>query len=171
MDPLPFIRFDGFFSIWYWLITSVVWSATCHWTIGVPYDAIVRADRDPERFAEDVDLLATVNARRVAYLMSGGGFVITGGAFFVLAVLATFSFGYDYELAHALFMLMAPLFFVTALNIRLGLHVEKAKPRGQTLRKMLVRRRFWNQVIGLSAIVFAVLSAFYTIAKQTVLWY
>jgi len=38
------------------------------------------------------------------------------------------------------------------------------------LQRALLRRRFWNQVIGLSAIVFAAGAALFNFAKQVV-WY
>lgn len=171
LDPLLLISFDGFFNIWYWLIASLVWSSTCHWTVGVPYDLLVRADRDGGQYTEDVNQLAAIHARRTTNVVTSGGVYLTGAIFFLLAILATFAFMYDYQLAQALFTLVCPLVFVHWLNARLGLRIARDAIEGEQLQTVLVKRRFWNQVIGLSAIIIAVLFAFVSFARQTVYWY
>ena len=35
-------RYDSFFSVWYWVLTVVVWTLVCQRTLGVPHDMVLR---------------------------------------------------------------------------------------------------------------------------------
>jgi len=173
LEPLLAISFNSFSSIWYWIITSIAWSLTCHVTMGVPYDMLTRAGRSGGQVAQDVDVLAQVHARRLAGFFEGSTtrivfvMVIT----FLLAVLGTFGFYYAYELAAAMFMLIGPLILVQALSLRLSFRVRDLGLQGEELRAALLKRRFWNQVIGLVSIMASALVAFITFARNFAIWY
>lgn len=171
MDPLLAISFKSFSSIWYWIMTGIAWSMTCHWTLGVPYDALVRAHSKGGEHASDVEALAHLNIRRVISFFGNGAALPVAVITFFLAIMATFGFGYGYELAQAMFMLILPLSIVQALNIRLAFRIYNTQPDGPTMRKQLVGRRFWNQVIGLTSIMMATMMAFLQFAPDVVLWF
>lgn len=151
-------------------MTGIAWSMTCHWTLGVPYDALVRAHAKGGQEAADAEAMAALTIRRVVSMFSKSGIVVVAVAGFFLAMCATFGFVYGYELAQGLFMLLAPLTLVQVFNVRLAYRLHFDAPDGEALRKALVRRRFWNQVIGLTAIFFAAMLAFLQFAPALVLW-
>lgn len=171
MDPLLAISFKSFSSVWYWIMTGIAWSMTCHWTLGVPYDSLVRAHSGGGDAAREAETLAELNIRRTVALFEKGAAIVVAIIAFLLAVCATFGFAYGYELAQALFMLVLPLTLVQALNVRLAFRIYRANPTGAEVRAALVRRRFWNQVIGLTSIVFAAMLAFLQFAPDVVLWF
>lgn len=171
MDPLLTISFKSFSSVWFWIMLGVSWSLMCHWTLGVPYDALVRADQKGGDQARQAEELAHLNIARTTHTFRSGGAIITALVCFVLAVIATFGFAYNYELARAFFVYLAPLALVIVLNVRLAFRLEREGIVGAAMLSALVKRRFWNQVIGLSSVVMAVIAAFFTFASQEVLWY
>jgi hypothetical protein len=149
---------SGFYSLWYWVLTILVWTVVCHRTLGVPYDMILRADRLPAE-AERVDRLAAIHAGRVAALHRSLGPSVAAAAGFVLAGLATLGFLSRVEAAQAAFMLAAPLALVGLGNLRLALALERTGTTGPALRRALARRRLWNHVIAIVAILAATLVA------------
>ena len=171
MDPLLTISFNSFGSVWFWIMLGFSWSMTCHWTLGVPYDVLVRADQKGGDFATYAADLARLNIERTVYVFGRGGAFITAMIFFVLAVIGTFGFFYDYELAQAIFVMLAPLALVTFLNTRLAFQLHRDAPDGPEICKALVGRRFWNQVIGLLSVVIAAALAFVSFVRHVVIWY
>ena len=171
MDPLIAISFKSFSSVWFWIMIGVSWSVMCHWTLGVPYDALMRADQKGGDYANEAERLAKLNIARIARTFQKGGTIVTALACFFLAIIATFGFFYDYELAQAIFVLLAPLTLVSAINVRLAMRLDRDAVTGEALRDALVSRRFWNQVIGLTSIIFSVLVAFVSFARDVVWWF
>lgn len=53
-----FIDFSTFSSIWYWLFLALAWSSRTHWTIGAPFDAVIRADKRGGKWEDDLDAAA-----------------------------------------------------------------------------------------------------------------
>jgi len=155
LDLLLSISFSSFSSVWYWILTGLAWSLTCHRTLGVPYDALVAAHQHGGEAARDAEEMARIYARRVVPMFRASGVYILAVVCFFLAVLATFGFYYQYELAQAAFALLCPLAIVNATGIMLAFRVERQEFDGVALRKALTRRRFWNQVIGLTSIFLA----------------
>ena len=172
LDPLLTISFESFSNVWFWIIISVAWSVTCHITLGVPYDMLTRGDSS-EQAAADIDTLAHVQARRAISFFEGSTTRVVGVMIltFLLAVIGTFGFYYSYELAAAAFVLIVPLLFVQFLNLRLAFRIEREGLFGEVLRRALLRRRFWNQVIGLISIVIVAGVAFLTFARNFAIWY
>ena len=152
LDPLLTISFSSFSNAWYWVLTGLIWSATCHRTLGVPFDAMVAAHNSGGQPAKDVEDLALIYVRRNV-------------------VLATFGFVYTYEMAQGLFALMFPLTIVHALSVRLAFRIEREKIRGAELRDVLSKRRFWNQVIGLFSIFVASILTVLSLSRSMVLFY
>lgn len=131
-----------------------------------------RADKSPQT-AADVDAMAHIQARRVISFFSGQTARVVGVMIltFVLAVIGTFGFYYSYELAAASFVLIVPLIFAQVLNIRLAYRLEREGMFGAPLRRALLRRRFWNQVLGMLSIVAIAGVAFVTFARNFAIWY
>ena len=134
-------------------------------------DALVRAHQNGGKFAEDAETIAKIQIGRMNEMLRGSIPLVTGIAGFLLGMVATFGFFYDYEIAQAVFMLAGPLVLVQAIGARLAFKIERDGISGEALRKTLVRRRFWNQVIGLVAIFFAAGVAFLSFARDVVIWY
>jgi hypothetical protein len=144
-----------FGNVWYWIITIIAWSVVCHWTLGVPYDALVRADHKGGEAAAQVEAMGRASiARLTGLLRSGGVWIVALGAFFA-AVIATLGFWSGIEIAQGAALLIVPMLGVAAANARLAFRLEAEAAEGATLRRALLRRRFWNQAIGLGAITVA----------------
>lgn len=148
----------SFFSIWYWILGILVWTLVSLRTLGVPHDMLLRAERLPQ-VAERVDWLAQIAAERLSGLVAAVGVPATAVASFALALLAGIGFGYRLEFAQALFALLLPLGIVAAANLRLAAWVHRTGARGPALRGRLVRRRLWNQVIAVLAMLVIALLA------------
>ncbi len=152
MNPLDFLDTKSLWSLWYWITLTVAWSMTSHWTLGVPFDAIIRADRKGGEFAEQCEMLIQINVSRLIYYFDVGGYYFSGFIGFVLAALATAGFGLGSEFSIAIFMLLAPLVLVAAFSVRLAYKIRANGWEGEVLRRKLRWRRLWNQLIGVAAI-------------------
>ena len=155
MSPFDFIDMTSFWSLWYWVLTIVAWSMVAHWTLGVPIDMIINADRKGGVFAEHCDAMAEINVHRLIYYFDIGGVAMSAVLGFLLAVIGTLGFILGLEVFMALFMLLAPLSLVMAFSVRFAFKIRAAGWQGGVLRKKMRWRRFWNQVIGLLAILAA----------------
>ena len=131
------ISVKSFSSIWYWIFTGIAWSMTCHYTLGVPHDMLVRAHSKGGTHADDAEALAAMQVRRLTNLFSKGGTFVVAVVAFLLAMVATFGFYYGYELAQASFMLLAPLVLVQIYMVRLAFRVKERGLVGAQLRKAL----------------------------------
>ena len=153
MLSFEIIDLKSFWSLWYWILTVIAWSMNSHFTMGVPHDCVQRAERLGGAWEEHCDALAIVHATRLRYFVERGGVFLAGFVAFVLTLLLALGFGFGLEVAQALSMLLVPLVFANLFTLRLAFRVEREALRGAALRMALSRRRLWNQVIGLCAIV------------------
>jgi hypothetical protein len=142
----------GFQSIWYWVLHVVVWTLACYRTLGVPHDMLLRARRVPE-IAARVDVLAQLTAERIAGIHDSAGVAIAAGAGFVLAALAALGFLTGLEVAQAAFVLLLPLAAIGYSKMRLALYLRRSRVVGPRLVLLLVRRRFWHQLIAVLAML------------------
>lgn len=149
---------DSFFNIWYWVLTIAVWTQVSHRVLGVPYDMILRARRLPQ-VADRVDVLARLAAWRVASAHDRMGVPLAALAGFGLAVLGALGFLNGIEAAQAAFALLFPLALVSVATVRLALDIRRTGAQGEALRRLLARRRVWNQVIAVAAILSAAVLA------------
>lgn len=152
MHLLQLIDTNSFWSLWYWALVVITWSMSSHWIIGVPYDAVVRAERQGGVFAEHLEALVDINIHRLLYYFRRGGVFFAAFVGFVLSVLATLGFYLGNEVAMAFFMLVAPVSLVMAFSVRFAFRAQQENWRGAELRKRIRWRRFWTQVIGMLAI-------------------
>lgn len=153
MLTLELIDLNSFWNIWYWILTVVAWSMTAHFTMGIPHDCVQRAERHGGAWEEHCDALAIVYSTRLRYFVDKGGVFLAAIISFILAGLATIGFGFGSEIAQALFMLAFPLMIANTFTVRLAYRIERDELRGHALRVALARRRFFNQLIGLLAII------------------
>lgn len=151
-------RYDSFFSVWYWVLTVVVWTLVCQRTLGVPQDMLIRAARLPE-VAARVDALARIGAERAAGLGDALGAALAAAAGFGLAALAALGFWSGVEAAKAAFLLLFPLAVVGAGTVRLARRVRHGGLAGEALRRRLARRRRVNQTIAIVAMFAAAMTA------------
>lgn len=152
MELLRYMDLTSFWSLWYWFLIVITWSMTSHWTIGVPFDAVVRADRQGGVFEDHLDALVEINVHRLLYYFERGGVYFAAFIGFILATLATLGFYLGSEVAMAVFMLAAPLSIVMLFSVRFAYRIRREGWQGAELRKRLRWRRFWNQLIGTIAI-------------------
>jgi len=151
---LEIIDTRSFTSIWYWIIVAVIWSTTAHYTLGVPYDMVTRARRHETGPAQDdLEGLVAINCNRLINIVEVSGIWLVAFGFFVLTMLALLGFVYRVELAQALFFLGAPLSLVAILTVHNARLLRADQTDGAALRNHLARQRFFNQLIGLLAIV------------------
>jgi len=146
------IDLRSFSNLWFWIMLAVLWSRVSHNILGVPYDMVTRARRRGGQVAEDVATLATLQARRYAYIADVAGHWLLGLAGFLLASAATVGFGYGYEIGQALFLLFLPLVLVALLTARAARRIRAEAPEGPALWKRLRRLRLAFQMIGLFSI-------------------
>ena len=158
MFSYEIIDLTSFWNIWYWIVVVIAWSMTAHWTLGVPYDAVVSADQHGGVFAEQCESLAYINAQRMVYYFEKSGVVIIGFVAFFMGGIAAAGFYLGVEFFQALFVLLAPLLLPVFFSVRLAFFLKNSQPVGAELRKLIYRRRLWNQVIGMFAIMIASLS-------------
>jgi len=151
---LALFRYESFYSVWYWALTVLVWTAVCHRTLGVPHDLILRAARLPEAAAR-VDLLARIAAERIAGIGDAAGVPIAAACGFGLAALAALGFRNGVEAAQAAFLLLFPLAIVGIGILRLARNVRRTGLSGEALRRRLSRRRMLNQAIAIAAMLAA----------------
>lgn len=125
-----------------------------HWTIGVPIDAVMRAEKQGGVFEEHLDALVEINVYRLKYYTEKVGVFAAAFICFVLASLAALGFWFWNEIFIALFMLLTPLMLVAGFSVRFAYKIDREGWRGAELRKKIKWRRFWNQSIGMCSIVF-----------------
>jgi hypothetical protein len=152
------ISLRSFSSIWFWLVLAVSWSAITHNPLGVPFDMVLRARRRGGADQEDLEAMVAIQLRRrQAILQSAGVFIVAAGAA-ALTGLAVLGFGYGFELAQALTLLLTPLTLVGLLRLQLMARLTRdSRIGGDELCRRLTWHRTGVQAIGLLAILITAL--------------
>lgn len=146
------IDMRSFSNLWYWIVLAAVWSSAAHWTLGVPYDMIVRARRRGGQFEEDLAAIVRVNVNRILHVTGSAGVALVAAASFFMTMLMLTGFVYEVEFCQAIFLILFPMSFVGLMSVRAARKIDAVAPEGEALRKMLLRHRFWVQAIGMAAI-------------------
>ena len=167
-----FLDFSTFFSIWYWVFLALAWSSRTHWTLGAPFDSVVRAEKRGGRWEDDLDAIVHAMAARFAMFMQHGGPWVVGIAMFLLAGLVTACVVTQNEMVRGITAFAVPMMIAEFGDIRLALRIERTGLRGYDLRRALVWRRFLNQVTGLFSLILAATLAVITLVQtqQLVPW-
>lgn len=150
---IEIIDMRSFTSVWYWIFLAAIWSSTAHWTLGVPFDAVIRARRAKGGTAQaDLETLVHANCNRVVHIMDVSGIWVVSFGFFLLAILVALGFFYKIEFAQAVFLIAAPWALVAMLSVHNARTLLSREIAGEALRRYIARLRFYNQLIGLTAI-------------------
>ncbi|SIS33546.1 hypothetical protein SAMN05421685_108137 [Thalassovita mediterranea] len=142
----------SFSNLWFWIALAVMWSTASHWVLGVPYDMVTRAARDPEGAQADLEQIAYGFVRRRLYVTNVAGTWATVFTSFVLSSLLILGWGYNIEFAQALALLGTPMTLVGYLSHRAAARIDGQGLRGADLRKVLTRLRMTIQAIGMVSI-------------------
>lgn len=169
-ELISYVDPKTFQSAWFWILLAVTWSVMSFRTLNVPYDMIISALKGDQGALADTEMLSGISARRNRRFFTNGGGLGTGIVFFILGVAGTFGLFYSYELAQGIFLFFLPVQIVWLMSIRLSFRIEKDDLAGEDLCKALLRRRFWNQVLGILVISIAMMVMIYNIATKTVYW-
>lgn len=145
------IDLRSFSNLWFWIALAVMWSTTSHWVLGVPFDMVVRARKDPDT-AQDLHDLVGINIRRLLYVARVSGVWIIAIGAFVFTVLIVLGLFYGLEFAQAVFLLLAPLSIVSVLSLSTARKIAMTKPEGDALYRCLSRHRMKVQAIGMVSI-------------------
>lgn len=149
------LSFESFTSIWYWIFLALGWNSLSHWTLGVPFDAVIRADRRGGAFEDHVDTVAHAMAERLIYVMNMAGPYIIGIGVFAMTALASMAFWLRLELAQAMFVFLFPLMVVTGKDVYFAYRISAQNLRGKELRRSLFWQRFLTQIAGMTSLVAA----------------
>lgn len=149
---LHVIDLRSFSSLWYWVLVAILWSTLSNWVMGVPSDMIYRARNNGGQAAEDLADLIRISVNRQLNVAAVAGLWLLGIMCFLLTSLAALGFGYDVELAQAVFLLMFPLSLVGSMTLSTGRLIAATDPKGEDLYRILLRQRLWTQIIGMVAI-------------------
>jgi len=144
------IDLRSFSNLWYWIALAALWSTASHWIVGVPFDMVTRARRGHERSIHDMRVLAEVNVNRILSIVELSGVSAIGFMSFLLTGLAVLGWGYSVEFCQAVFLLMAPMTGVAALNVRTA---HKLRDTGfEDIARRLRNHRMMVQMIGVVSI-------------------
>jgi len=147
------IDMRSFSNLWYWIALAVLWSTTSHWVLGVPFDMVLRARRQGGGEAQrDLEDMVRINAGRILHIADTLGPWLLAFASFVLTSLAILGFLYWVEFAQAVFLLLFPLSLVALMSLRTARRIRAREAKGEELRRILMRHRFWTQVVGMISI-------------------
>ena len=149
------IDFATFSSVWYWIFIALAWSSRSHWTIGIPFDAVIRAEKRGGTWESDLDAMAHAMSARFALFMGRGGPWIIGVATFVVTGLIATGIATRNEMVLGIAAFAVPMILAEAGDVRLALRIHATGLRGYDLRRALVWRRFLNQVTGLVSLLLA----------------
>lgn len=149
---LEVIDLRSFSSIWYWIVVTVAWSQMSYRPLGVPFDRIQRARRKGGEDMADVEALAAIQVRRMAKIVQEAGIWAAGGLAFVHTVMLTLGLWYRIELALAVELIMLPATLVGIMGVFTANRIFQEEATGPRLLRLLLRNRFWTQVIGMISI-------------------
>ncbi len=142
------IDFRSFSNLWYWIMLAVVWSATSHRVLGVPFDMIQRAKRQGGAAMTDLEDMVRINVNRALFISRESGLWLAGLVTFLHTALAVLAFWYDVEFAQAVILMALPLTLVGVLGLAAAARIEAESVTGEALCRLLLRHRLWTQFIG-----------------------
>lgn len=146
------IDLRSFSNLWYWIALAVMWSSASHWILGVPFDMVQRAGRYGGQAEIDLSDMVRINTNRIFYVVKYTGTWLTGITMALLTGLALLGWYYDVEFAQAVFLLMAPMSIVGALNVWTGSKIRNRGAEGEDLRRLMGQHRFMTQGLGVISI-------------------
>lgn len=149
---IDLIDLRSFSNLWYWIALAVTWSTASHWILGVPFDMVIRAQRQGDAAMTDLEDLVRINAGRILYIAAEAGVILMALASCVLTMLALLGFFYAVEFCQAVFLLISPLAVVGLMSWRTAARIRAQGVAGEDLCRVLGRHRIWVQIVGVIAI-------------------
>ncbi|WP_244614879.1 component of SufBCD complex [Pukyongiella litopenaei] len=163
------IDMRSFSSLWYWIGLAVMWSSASYWVLGIPFDLVRRAQRMGGQAQADLEAVARVNVNRLLAAGRAGGIWLPALGSFLLSGLAVLGFGYDLELAQALFLMGLPLTLVWLMSLSAAHRIANEGTTGTALHRRLSWHRIRTQVIGAVSIFLTAMWGTYHILSTSVL--
>lgn len=154
------INLRSFSNLWYWVMLAVLWSSLSHWVLGIPYHILQRARRGDAQSAQDLAVLAEINARRIVDFAALSGTVMVGMSCFVVTSLVILGWVYWVEFAQAVVLLLVPLVLATALSVQTARRLLKSG--FADLERVLRRHRLVVQLVGIVMIFITTFWGMYT---------
>ena len=155
------IDMRSFSNLWFWIALAVVWSTASHWVLGVPYDMVVRAKKNGEQAAQDLEDMGRIYSNRLLYISDMLGVSLLSITCFTLSTLGVLGFVYRVEFAQALFLLGLPMSLVGALNLSTARRIRERGASGTDLWTLMGRHRTLVQLIGMVSIFVTALWGMY----------
>ncbi len=170
-DLRRIMELDSLWTLWFWITHVAAWSITSHFTLGVPFDMVVQANREKNEngpWTLHCDAMIRASVFRIVTVFSRFGLAIVAIWSFILGSVLTFAVWYDNEFALALLTLFVPLTAIYTLSALRAFKMDRADLTPEDRRKALRGLRFWIQIIGILAIFGAAAAAIYTYIKDVV---
>jgi len=149
---LQVIDMQSFSSLWYWILVALLWSTVANRVMGVPSDMIHRASNKGGQAEIDLADLVRINVNRQLNTAAVAGIWLLGLISFFLTTLAALGFIYQIELAQAVFLVLFPMTLVGAYTLSTSRLIAATNPQGDDLCAILMRQKFWTQIIGMVSI-------------------
>ncbi len=146
----------SFATLWYWIALLAFWHAAGARVLGIPHDLLLDARRS-EAASSDLHAMTRIAVSRTLGIGQGAGMVLAGLTGFVVGSLFVLGFSFGLELAQAVFFFVLPMCVLTLLRLRLARRIAREAPEGEALAQLLLRHRFWVQLIGMIAVFLTVL--------------
>lgn len=146
------IDLRSFSNLWFWIVLAVLWSSASHWVVGVPFDMVQRARRNPGEAEEDLRMLVYVNVKRLITIADVAGLIMVAFAAFLLTALTVLGFVYRIEFAQAVLCLLLPMTLVAGLTLRTARRIAEEDADVPAVIRRLTRHRMVIQGIGMIAI-------------------
>lgn len=164
---------DSFWTIWFWITHVVAWSLASHFTLGVPYDMVLEAQREKSEdgpWMQAAEAMILAQAFRFTSYTDRFGPILMGVSAFVLSVLTTLGTLGDLEFARAMLTLVFPITLIYIVSIRGAFHIRDNGIRGADLLVRIKWMRIYNQLIGLIGVAMAVTLAIYQAVRDVAIW-
>jgi len=149
---LEVIDLRSFSSIWYWIVVTVAWSQVSYRPLGVPFDRVQRARRHGGQDLADVEALVAIQVRRTAQIVREAGAWFAGFMAFAHTGMLTLGIWYEIEMALAMELIFLPMTLVGILSMFTANRIFQEEATGERVLRLLLRLRFWTQVIGMISI-------------------
>ncbi len=168
-EILIMVRFDSFWSVWFWLAHVVCWSLVGHFPLSVPFDMVTAANRaDNEDGPEAMHCQALIDAAvwRITNVVRRNGALVILIWCFVLSGIATLGFWFNLELSRALMTILGPMTLIYAYAIYIAFKIEASGARGPDARKYLRHQRLMSQIIGMFGVISAATLAVFQVVSR-----
>ena len=162
------LEFRSFSNLWYWIVLAAAWSHASYYVMSVPFDAIRDAQKgansgDSDQNMADIEISATIRARRIMHMLNSGGKASVIGISFLVSILAVVGFYYGSQFAQSVFLLGFPFIFVGLHLIKTARIITSEHPTGPAMIALLLKHRFVAQIIGIFALFFAIMWGMFTL--------